>query len=138
MTQEAGGGAGREARSGGSGGHAVALEGLVDGFDEVAEVEGLGEVIEGTEAHGFDGRFDAAMAGDHDDGGVGELVPAHADKVEAVHIADAEVHDDEFGLVGADGGDAIESGGAAENLMTGCLAELGHEFEDRGFVVYDY
>jgi hypothetical protein len=111
---------------------------LVDGFDEIAEVEGLGEVIEGTEAHGLDGGFDTAMAGDHDDGGVGELVPAHADEVEAVHIADAEVHDDELGLVSADGGDTIEAGGAAENLMTGCLAELGHELEYRGFVVYDY
>jgi hypothetical protein len=78
------------------------------------------------------------MAGDHDDGGVRELVPAHAHEVEAVHISNSEVHDHQFGLVGADGGDTIDAGGAAKDLVTSGFAELGHELEDCGFVVYDY
>jgi hypothetical protein len=78
------------------------------------------------------------MAGDHDDRSIGKLIPAHADEVEAVYITDAEVHDDEFWLVGADGGNAVDAGGAAENLMAGGFAELGHELQDGGFVVYDY
>jgi hypothetical protein len=78
------------------------------------------------------------MAGDHDDGGAGELILAHADEIEAVHIADAKVHNDEVGLVGTDGRNAVDAGGTAKNLMTRSFAKLGHEFQDGGFVVYDY
>ena len=78
------------------------------------------------------------MAGDHDDSRIGELILAHADEIEAVHIANAEVHNDEVGLVGTDGCDAVNAGGAAKNLVTRSFAKLGHEFENGGFVVYDY
>ena len=120
------------------GGAAFALERLIDGLDEVAEVEGLREVIESPEAHGLDGGFDAAVAGDHDHRGVRELVPAHADEIEAIHVPDAQIGDDEVRLVRANGRDAIDAGRAAHHLMASGLAELGHELEDRGFVVYDY
>ena len=92
-----GGGGTRDARR--AGGAAFALERLIDGLDEVAEVEGLREVVKSTEAHGLDGGFHAAMARDHDDGGVRELVPAHADEIEAIHVPDAQIGDDEVRLV---------------------------------------
>jgi hypothetical protein len=78
------------------------------------------------------------MASDHDDGGVRELISAHADEVETVHIADSQIHDDEIGLVGTNGGNAVDTRGAAKDLMPSGFAELGHELQDGGFVVYDY
>ena len=78
------------------------------------------------------------MARDHDNSRIGKLILAHADEIEAVHIADAKVHNDEVGLVGTDGRNAVNAGCAAENLVTRSFAKLGHEFQNGGFVVYDY
>jgi hypothetical protein len=78
------------------------------------------------------------MARDHDDSRIGELILAHADEIQAIHIANPQVHNDEVGLVGTDGRNAVNAGGTAENLVTRSFAKLGHEFENGGFVVYDY
>jgi hypothetical protein len=78
------------------------------------------------------------MAGDHDDGGVWELLPAHADQVEPVHIANAEVHDDKIRLLLADGRHTVDASDVTENGVPSSTAELTHQLQNCSFVVYDY
>lgn len=111
---------------------------MVDGFDEIAEVERFGQVVESAQAHGFDGGFDGAMSGDHDDGGFREFLPDGADQVEAVDVADAKVDDDKIGFLGANGGEAFGTGLEAQDGVPRGSAQLAHELQNGGLVVYDY
>ncbi len=126
-------------RDGGSGGPGGFLpERMFDRALEVGQLEGLGQVVEGAEAHGLDGGFHAAVAGDHDDGGGWQFRAAELDDIQAVHVPDEQVDNDEIGLVLAQGGDAGGAGLAAADLMTERPAEFGHQLQNGRFVINDY
>ncbi len=77
--------------------HAVLFDDLVliqrplDGHLQFLVDQRLGEEIEGPEADRLDGRFDGAVAGDHDDGAGRLLLPAVGKDVESVVRAEADV-----------------------------------------------
>ena len=77
--------------------HAVLLDHLalvqrpLDGHLQFFVDQRLGEEVEGAQADRLDGRFDRAVAGDHDDRGGGLLLAAMGQHVEAVVVAQADV-----------------------------------------------
>jgi hypothetical protein len=111
---------------------------LVDGFDEITKVERFGQVVESAQAHGFDRGFDGAVTGDHDDGGFREFLPDGSDQVEAIDVADAKVDDDKVGFLGANGGETFGTGLEAQDGVSGSSAQLAHELQNGGLIVYDY
>jgi len=67
---------------------------LIHGALEVRNIKGLAKVVESTQAHGFDGTFHTAMAGDHDDRSGRQFGATKLDDVEPVGIWNEEVHDE--------------------------------------------
>ena len=113
-------------------------EGLIHGFDQITEIKGLRQVVEGAETHGLDRCLHRAVAGDHDDRGVGVFSAAGFDQIETVHVADPQIDNDEVWRLLANGGKAFGARLKTENIVTGAAAQLAHQFENGGLIIYDY
>jgi hypothetical protein len=89
------------------------LEGAPDGDGEFVHVEGLGDVIEGAELHGFHGGVDRGVGGDDDDGDLGAALGFlldRAEDAEPVRVRQLHVEKHEFrsfAVKGLEGGLAI-------------------------------
>jgi hypothetical protein len=72
---------------------------LVQGCDEFLGTEGLGQEIEGAEAHGLAGGLQAAEGGDEQDGqaGIDRFQPGR--ELQPVHAGHAQIRD--HGIIGA-------------------------------------
>ena len=63
----------------------------------------LGQEVEGAEADGLDRRLDRAVAGNHDDGGGGLVLAAMGQQIEAVAVAQPDIHQHEVVGLAVDG-----------------------------------
>ena len=133
-------GAAKERTSGRIGAHGsllVAGQGVVDGFDQITEIEGLSQVVEGTETHGLHGGFNAAVAGDHDHGGLGSFDGAGLNDIQAADVADAEVHDDQLRTIRPNSSQTIGTCQRREHRVANRAAKFAHEFQNGTLVIYD-
>ena len=143
-----GGGVADEVAHGGAGAEAVAEEagfdvegaalgGAFEGGGELFEGEGLGEIVAGADAHGFDCGVDAGEGGHDDDDGLRVAGADVFEQREAAAAGQLEVEQEDVdGVVGegeAGGGDGVGGlGGEAE-----AAGDLGAGVADRGVVVDD-
>jgi hypothetical protein len=111
---------------------------LVNGFDQVAKIERLCQVIKSAEAHGFNGSFYGAVACDHDDGSLRVLFTEGLDEIETIHIPNAQIDDDKIGAICTHRSEAFSTCLEAQHGVSCRPAELAHELEDCGLIVYDY
>ena len=90
------------------------FESFGDGLNEGGAVEGFFYEIVGAEAHGFDGFFNSAVAGDDDDFDRRVEFFGATEDGEAVLVWQGKVGDDEIGAVvlesGEGGGGVIDGG----------------------------
>ena len=135
-----------EVAHGGSGAEAVAedtgldierpaLGGAIEGGGELFEGEGLGEIVAGADAHGFDRRGDAGEGCHDDDDGLGMAGANVFEQREASAAGELEIEQEDIdGVVGQGetrGGDGFGGlGGEAE-----ALGDLGAGVADGGVVV---
>ncbi len=137
-----------EVAHGGSGAEAVAedaglhierpaLGGAIERGGELFEREGLGEVVAGADAHGFDRGGDAGEGRHDDDDGLGMAGANVFEQRQTSASGELEIEQQDIdGAVGqgeARGGDGVGGlGGEAE-----ALGDLGAGVADRGVVVDD-
>lgn len=113
------------------------LEGQFHGALEIRQLERLGQVVEGPEAHRLDRGLDAAVARHHDDLGVGVMLLAVFDDFQPVHVADQEVDDHQVGGESIEGFDPFAARLDRRGVVALLPAQLRHELENSGFVVND-
>ena len=70
---------------------------------ELAQAEGLGDIVEGAELEGLDGGLDLGIARDDDDLGVIALRPHGLQDLDAVLAGHAQVHEDDVELLPGEG-----------------------------------
>ncbi len=112
------------------------VEGVIDGEQNALEGERLLQKIVGTEARGLHRGFDAAVAGDHDDGrraGVAQPFE-HGQSVDA---GKPEVEQDEIELVARVLGDPFLARLAERGLVSFVAEDVGEGGADGGLVVDD-
>ena len=119
----------------------AALAGAVEGGGELVELEGLGEVVAGADAHGFDGGGDGGEGGHDDDGGVGVEGFDLFDERGAAEAVEAEVEQDDVDLVvaqqaaafveavGGEDGEAEGAGGFGARGADGVVVVEDEEVE---------
>ena len=111
--------------------------GALEGGGELFEGEGLGEIVAGAGAHGFDCRVDGGEGGHDDDDGLGMVGVDVFEQREAAAAGKLEVEQEDIdGAVGegeARGGDGVRGlGGEAE-----AVGDFGAGVADGGVVVDD-
>ena len=115
----------------------AALGGAIEGGGELFEGEGLGEVVAGAGAHGFDGGVDGGEGGHDDDDGLGMVGVDVFEQREAAAAGELEVEQEDIDgavLEGeAGGGDGV--GGLGGEAEAG--GDLGAGVADGGIVVDD-
>ena len=76
------------------------LDGPADDDEQLGRLEGLEEVVLGTQAHGLDRGLDGAVGGHDHDGEIG-VVGLHApDQLDAVDAGQAPVGEDQVDVLG--------------------------------------
>ena len=113
-----------------------AAEHALDARHELARVEGLRQIVVGADLETDDLVDVLVPGGQHQDRDVRALAHAAAD-LEAVHVGQVEVEDDQRGLLGRD---RVERGAAgADGLhdVAGVLQIEGDERRDRRLVLDD-
>jgi hypothetical protein len=101
---------------------AFAAEGALEEHFDLVEVEGFGDEVPGTTAHGFDGGVDGAIGGHHDgDGGLwegeGGIQQVHSRIASEAEVGEEEV--DGFGFEDGEGFGVSSGGVDVEFLFEG-------------------
>ncbi len=115
--------------------HAQLVHGPLDREQEVVVVEGLDDVVGGAGAQRLDCALDRGEAGHQDDRRVLVALAQRADDVDAAHVGQPQVADDEVEVLVARAVEAV--GAAADELagVTGHAQHALHAFADAGVVV---
>ena len=119
-------------------GAAVLLNRAINDALEIVQFKRLGQVVEGSEFHCFNRRFHAAVSRDHDHLRLRVLLAALLNDLEAIHIRNAEIHDEQFGLDPFQADHAFTAGLEEGNLMAHPAADLTDQFQNGSFVINDY
>ena len=115
---------------------ASAEDGL-DACEELADAEGLGDVVVGSELEAEDFVDLLALGGEHDDGDVHPLGSDSLADLEAVELGEHEVEDDEVGACGEGEVEAGLSVGCGEDLVALELEVVLEAHEHVGLVFND-
>ena len=99
---------------------------LLHPHPELLEVRGLGEVVEGAEAHGVDRRLHVGEAGHDDRLQVGVLLADAGEDVDPVGVGQLEVEEEHVPLRGVERLEGALAGGADLHLVARLLEEAGH------------
>lgn len=112
------------------------LEESLDAGDDVVEVDGFFEEVDGAEFEAVDGGADIGVAGDHDDGEGGVVSAELFDDGEAAHVGEAEVEEE---ATGGEGAEVVEEGGAIVVALDAevSILEGGAEAFEGGEIVID-
>ncbi len=112
---------------------------LVDHVEEVALAEGLAEKIVGAGVDGVLAILGEGAGGEGDDARVGSAGQGAdlANGLAAVHVRHAEVHQDEAGMPGLEGGDGLGARGGGFGFEADRLEEADEEFAIFGHVIVD-
>ena len=114
-----------------------ALQRPVDRLQRLAQVERLGEVVEGAVLHGPDGGGEVAERGDDDHRGVGGQLAQPAQRRQAVHAGQAHVEDDGVGpLLGRERERLLGGGGRGDGMAFGGQGALQRP-ADRFLIVHN-
>lgn len=121
---------------------ASGVDALLEVFEELADagakggdLNGLGEIVAGAAADGFDGGFGGVVAGEEEDVGGGGVLEDFLSEFEAGAAGEHEVEDDDLGAFGVDdlhGRVRIEGG---EDTNGKGAEGVREEFEREGVVV---
>src|SRR5690606_30406613 len=78
----------------------AAIQGVADSNEQTIQIGRLLEEVERAQLGGFDGRFDRAMARDHNDGDLGHLIPGDLEHLHPVALRHLDVQHDDVVVVG--------------------------------------
>ena len=110
---------------------------LLHPHPELLEVRGLGEVVEGAEAHGVDRRLHVGEAGDDDRLQLGVLLAHAGEDVDPVGVGQLEVEQQHVPLGGVERLERALAGGADLHLVARLLQEAGDGEAERLLVFGD-
>jgi len=107
-----------------------------DGEGEFVLDQGLGEIVESSEANGFDGVFDGPVACQEDDGRLGGVFRGPLEEIESVVIGEMDVANDDIELPFLHAIQGVLAGRGGFGLQTAGTKKLGHRLTKREIVVY--
>ena len=114
---------------------AAVLQRALDGQADLAQLEGLRQVVVGALAHGLDGRLQAAEGRHEDHAGAGLTGLRRAQKGEAVDLAHDEVREDHFDLLALDRGQRPRAADRGGDGVPVALEMASEEVDHLGVVV---
>jgi hypothetical protein len=109
----------------------------VEGGDHVGKMEGLDEVVEGAELHGFNGAVDHVVGSHHQDDGGGVGLLEAAEDFDAVDAGENDVEQGEVGLLLGEDGESVFAGSGREDFKALLAQATRNGAEGQVFVV-DY
>ena len=110
------------------------LPGFLDPHPQLLEVRGLGQVVEGPEAHGLDGGLHVGEAGDDDRLQLGVLLADLGQDVHSVGVGELQVEEHHVPFLAVEGLEGGLAGGADLHVVPRLLEEAGHGEAEGGLV----
>ncbi len=113
------------------------FQGAIDNRDQIAEVEGFGQIVEGAALGGLDRGGEGGLRAHHDDGEFRADAADARDEVEPVFIGHDDIGDDHIAFAILDPAPERRGRGGRAYLIAGAPQSLGQHGADRAVVVGD-
>ena len=104
---------------------------------EVSQFKRLREIIEGSESHCLNRRFNRTVPGHHNNLRLRVMLFGVTNDIEAVHVTDEKVDDHEIGLGGIERLESVSPGLDGSDIVSLLPTGLRHQVQDCCFVVDD-